>query len=156
MSDVARKLCKGRAGQAMVEFALVVPIFMLLVIGVIEFGRAWNLQQTITDAAREGARRAVVFDPTLTVAEVQTAVKAKIQAAGFDSTLATIVWQDCTAGTGSCTALANFNALNRGDVLNVQVRMPYRFIFLKPLMNLANTSSNGSLTLQTATQMRKE
>jgi Flp pilus assembly protein TadG len=137
----------------MVEFALVVPIFLLLVIGVIEFGRAWNLQQTITDAAREGARRAVVFDPTLTVAEVQTAVKAKIQAAGFDSTLATIVWQDCTAG---CTALADFNALNRGDVLNVQVTMPYRFIFLKPLMNLANTSSDGSLTLQTATQMRKE
>lgn len=153
MSNVARKLCKGRAGQAMVEFALVVPIFLLLVIGVIEFGRAWNLQQTITDAAREGARRAVVFDPTLTVAEVQTAVKAKIQAAGFDSTLATIVWQDCTA---ACTALADFNALNRGDVLNVQVQMPYRFIFLKPLMNLANTSSDGSLTLQTATQMRKE
>ena len=153
MSNVARKLCKDRAGQAMVEFALVVPIFLLLVIGVIEFGRAWNLQQTITDAAREGARRAVVFDPTLTVAEVQTAVKAKIQAAGFDSTQATIVWQDCTA---ACTALADFNALARGDVLNVQVRMPYRFIFLKPLMNLANTSSNGSLTLQTATQMRKE
>lgn len=153
MSNVARKLCKDRAGQAMVEFALVVPIFLLLVIGVIEFGRAWNLQQTITDAAREGARRAVVFDPTLTVAEVQTAVRAKIQAAGFDSTQATIVWQDCTA---ACTALADFNALNRGDVLNVQVRMPYRFIFLKPLMNLANTSSDGSLTLQTATQMRKE
>lgn len=153
MSIVARKLCKGRAGQALVEFALVVPIFLLLVIGVIEFGRAWNLQQTITDAAREGARRAVVFDPTLTVAEVQTAVKAKIQAAGFDSTQAQIVWQDCTA---ACTALASFNDLDRGDVLNVQVRMPYRFIFLKPLMNLANTSSNGSLTLQTATQMRKE
>ena len=153
MSIVARKLCKGRAGQALVEFALVVPIFLLLVIGVIEFGRAWNLQQTITDAAREGARRAVVFDPTLTVAEVQTAVKAKIQAAGFDSTQATIVWQDCTA---ACTALADFNALNRGDVLNVQVRMPYRFIFLKRLMNLVNTDSNGSLTLQTATQMRKE
>jgi Flp pilus assembly protein TadG len=153
MSIVARKLCKGRAGQALVEFALVVPIFLLLVIGVIEFGRAWNLQQTITDAAREGARRAVVFDPTLTVTEVQTAVKAKIQAAGFDSTQATIVWQDCTA---ACTALGSFNDLARGDVLNVQVRMPYRFIFLKPLINLANTSSNGSLTLQTATQMRKE
>lgn len=153
MSIVARKLCKGRAGQAMVEFALVVPIFLLLVIGVIEFGRAWNLQQTITDAAREGARRAVVFDPTLTVAEVQTAVKAKIQAAGFDSAQATIVWQDCTA---ACTAVADFNALTRGDVLNVQVRMPYRFMFLKPLVNLVNTSANGSLTLQTATQMRKE
>jgi Flp pilus assembly protein TadG len=152
MSIVARKLCKGRAGQALVEFALVVPIFLLLVIGVIEFGRAWNLQQTITDAAREGARRAVVFDPTLTVAQVQTAVKAKIQAAGFDSTLATIIWQDCTA---ACTAVSDFS-LARGRVLNVEVRMPYRFIFLKPLMNLANTSSNGSLTLATATRMRKE
>jgi Flp pilus assembly protein TadG len=136
----------------MVEFALVVPIFLLLVIGVIEFGRAWNLQQTITDAAREGARRAVVFDPTLSVATVETAVKAKIKAAGFDSSLATIIWQDCTA---TCTTAANFN-LSRGSVLNVEVRMPYRFIFLKALMNLVNTSSNGSLTLATATRMRKE
>ena len=100
MRTVARKLCGNRAGQALVEFALVVPIFLLLVIGVIEFGRAWNLQQTITDASREGARRAVVFDPTLTVAAVETAVKAKIRAAGFDSSLAVISWQDCTA---TCT-----------------------------------------------------
>lgn len=153
MSIVARKLCKRRSGQALVEFALVVPIFLLLVIGVIEFGRAWNLQQTLTDAAREGARRAVVFDPTLSVAAVNTAIKAKIQAAGFDSTLAGITWQNCT--NTPCTAAADFN-VNRGNVLNVQVTMPYRFIFLRPLMNLANTSANGSLTLSTATQMRKE
>ena len=152
MSNVARKLFAGRSGQALVEFALVVPIFLLLVIGVIEFGRAWNLQQTITDAAREGARRAVVFDPTLTTTQVATAIMAKIQAAGFDSTQAAIVWQDCTA---ACTTVTDFN-LTRGRVINVQVQMPYRFIFLKQLMNLANTSSNGSLTLSTSTQMRKE
>jgi len=135
-----------------VEFALVLPIFLLLVIGVIEFGRAWNLQQTITDAAREGARRAVVFDPTLTQAAVNTAIKTKIQAAGFDSSQATIAWQDCTA---TCTAVTSFD-VGRGKVLNIQLSMPYRFIFLKPLMNLASTSSNGSLTLSTATQMRHE
>ena len=152
MSIVARKLCGRRHGQAMVEFALVVPIFLLLVIGVIEFGRAWNLQQTITDAAREGARRAVVFDPSLTIPAVNTAIKAKIKAAGFDSTLAVINWQNCTA---ACVTATTFN-LGPGNVLRVEVQMPYRFVWLKPLMNLANTSSDGSLTLSTATQMRHE
>jgi TadE-like protein len=47
-------------GQAMVEFALILPVFLLLVVGMLEFARAWNLHQVMTDAAREGARRLVL------------------------------------------------------------------------------------------------
>ena len=153
MSNVARKLFGGRSGQALVEFALVVPIFMLLVMGVIEFGRAWNLQQTMTEAAREGARRAAVFDPTVTPIQAASAIKAKIQAAGFDSTRATITWQDCTT---TCVAISDFLTLGRNDVVSVDVRMPYQFTFLKRLMNLVNSSSNGTITLDTSTRFRKE
>jgi hypothetical protein len=149
MSNVARKLFRDRSGQALVEFALVVPIFMLLVMGVIEFGRAWNLQQTMTEAAREGARRAAVFDPTVTPAAAANAIKTKIQAAGFDSA-------GHHRGRIAPRRARRWPTSRVGPGCRAGCAMPYRFIFLKSLMNLANTSSNGSLTLQTATQMRKE
>lgn len=43
-------------GAAAVEFALVFPLLILLVLGIAEFGRAYNVQSTITAAARQGAR----------------------------------------------------------------------------------------------------
>jgi Flp pilus assembly protein TadG len=51
---------RSERGQTMVEFALVLPIFCLLLIGIIQFGIIWNNYVTLTDAARAGARKAVV------------------------------------------------------------------------------------------------
>src|SRR5215218_3232865 len=52
---------RGRAsGQAMVEFALVAPVFFLLLFGVIEGGRFIFYYQTLNNATREGARYAIV------------------------------------------------------------------------------------------------
>jgi len=45
-----------KGGQALVEFALVVPIFLLLLFGMVEFGRAWMTKNIITGAAREAVR----------------------------------------------------------------------------------------------------
>jgi Flp pilus assembly protein TadG len=56
----------------------VVPIFLILLLGIVEFARAWNIYEVLTDAAREGARRAVVDDPSITL----DGVVASIQAAG--------------------------------------------------------------------------
>jgi Flp pilus assembly protein TadG len=51
-------------GAAAVEFALVVPVLLLLVLGIAEFGRAYNIQTTVSAAAREGVRSmAVQNDP---------------------------------------------------------------------------------------------
>ncbi len=47
-------------GSSAVEFALVLPVLVLLVFGIIEFGRAFNAYVTVTHAAREGARMAAV------------------------------------------------------------------------------------------------
>ncbi|MEX0793014.1 MAG: TadE family protein [Pirellulaceae bacterium] len=44
----------------MVEFAIVAPLFFLLIFGMIEYGRMVMVQQVITNASREGARRAVL------------------------------------------------------------------------------------------------
>jgi hypothetical protein len=47
-------------GQALAEFALVIPIFLVLMVGVFEFGRAIYYIQVVNNAAREGARYAIV------------------------------------------------------------------------------------------------
>ena len=62
MTNVLRKFRKDDRGQAIVELALVLPVILLLIVGVLEFARAWNLHQVMTDAVREGARRAAIAD----------------------------------------------------------------------------------------------
>jgi Flp pilus assembly protein TadG len=47
-----------------VEFAVVAPIFFLMVIGILEFGRALMVQQVLVSAARVGARQAVTLNAT--------------------------------------------------------------------------------------------
>jgi Flp pilus assembly protein TadG len=51
---------KRRRGQAMVEFALVIPIFLLIFVAVFDLGRAVFAYNTLTNAAREGVRLAIV------------------------------------------------------------------------------------------------
>lgn len=46
----------GERGQTMVEMALVLPLFLILVFAIIEMGRAWAAKQSLTIAAQEGAR----------------------------------------------------------------------------------------------------
>lgn len=51
---------KGEDGQAMVEFALILPIFLLILCGIIDFGWLFYNQLSLNNACREGARYAVV------------------------------------------------------------------------------------------------
>lgn len=51
---------RGERGAAAVEFALVAPLLILLVFGIIEFGRVWSARNVYISAAREGARVAAV------------------------------------------------------------------------------------------------
>jgi len=48
----------GGRGQALVEFALIAPVLLVLVMGLLDFGQAYQVRITITNAAREGARLA--------------------------------------------------------------------------------------------------
>ncbi len=54
------KLRKNEKGQTLVEFALVLPVLLLLVLGLIQFGIIFSAQIAITNAAREGVRVAAV------------------------------------------------------------------------------------------------
>ena len=60
LHPLCRSFRRTRRGAAAVEFAVVAPVFFLLILGMIEFGRMLMVQQLITLAAREGARTAVL------------------------------------------------------------------------------------------------
>jgi len=59
-----RRRMRSERGAAAVEFALVLPLLVLLVFGIAEFGRAFYIQSTISGAAREGVRRIALADPS--------------------------------------------------------------------------------------------
>lgn len=66
----ARGTRKRERGAAAVEFALLLPILLLIVFGIIDFGRMLNAQITLTEAAREGARaESLGSDPDTRVQE---------------------------------------------------------------------------------------
>lgn len=73
---------RNRNGVAAVEFALVVPLFLLLVFGIIEFGRALMVQQVLVNASREGARLAVL--DSASSANVVNTVSDYLQDASID------------------------------------------------------------------------
>ncbi len=54
---------KSQDGQSVVEFALLLPVFIVVLFGIMEFGRLWEMSNVLTSAAREGARVAAVSDP---------------------------------------------------------------------------------------------
>jgi Flp pilus assembly protein TadG len=116
---------------------------MLLILGIVEFGRAWNAKQILTDAAREGARLSVVGDPTITdTSQVNPSIRTIIALAGLDSSTVTISYPDgFKTGTGNVTS--------------VMVSLPFQFVVLHRLVQLV-TSSNGTMVLSTTARMRNE
>lgn len=73
-----------RRGQSVVEFALVLPILVMIVMGIVEFGRIFMVQQIVTNASREGARTAVL--PSSTSDDVQTTVTNYMSSGGLTGT----------------------------------------------------------------------
>ena len=56
MRKIIKKMLQKQSGQALVEFAVVIPIFLLIIIGIIGVGYMLVAEQVVTYAAREGAR----------------------------------------------------------------------------------------------------
>ncbi|MBT8214513.1 MAG: pilus assembly protein [Acidimicrobiia bacterium] len=87
-------------GAAMVEFAIIAPLLLLVVFGIIEFGRAYNAQNSLTHAAREGAREYAITQDA--VAGETTALAA---ATSLDSTQITVTLSACVPGDPATVTL---------------------------------------------------
>jgi Flp pilus assembly protein TadG len=68
------KRLRGERGASAVEFAFIVPVLLILVLGIVEFGHAFQVQGTLSAAAREGVRlMALQNDPVAARAAVRNA-----------------------------------------------------------------------------------
>src|SRR6188768_89561 len=71
MKRIRHRSHSNERGQALLETALVLPMLLLVAVGIFEFGRAYQTWQILTNAAREGARMAVLPDPTPGIVETR-------------------------------------------------------------------------------------
>ena len=118
--------CSLRRGQSLVEFAIVLPLLMLIVFGVLDLGRAFFALVTITNAAREGARFGVTninLSDGMSISErdqIEAATRDEIVAGGTGIDRAEVdVIPSCPSLSGNCGS---------GVPLQVTVRYPYNSI----------------------------
>lgn len=71
------KAVRGDAGTALVEFALIAPVLILLLVGILDLGRAMNASITLANAAREGSYYAALH-PTAAPSAIRDAVRARV------------------------------------------------------------------------------
>ncbi len=134
---------RGRRGQAAVEFALVLPFLLIMLVGIVEFGRAWNEHQVITDAAREAARKGAIDDANVTLATIDSTAKDAMVAGGINVALR------CK----TCVTVTNWDG-DTNTAITVAIDLPYQFTFFGPLVSWATGKSN--IVLKTAFSMRNE
>jgi Flp pilus assembly protein TadG len=129
---------KKEEGASVVEFAILAPLFVVLLFGLVEFGLAIYSKGMITNASREGARFGVVYStPRKTDAEITSKVQEYLANAGFlDSVHINVIGAQGTSGTP----------------LTVSVTYPYTFQVLPNFVS----GFTGAMNLTANTVMLME
>jgi Flp pilus assembly protein TadG len=97
-SDAKRGIRAERGGVA-VEFAIILPVLMLLVFGIIDFGHAWYMRHLMSDASREGARYGTRYQ-TVTGNTTQRLLPTALSPSISDYILKTAAENGGTSGWG--------------------------------------------------------
>lgn len=137
-----------RRGAAMVEFAVVAPLMFLLVLGMLELGRAVMVSNLMINSSREGARKACLT--TMTVAEVETWTKQYLEQMGIPSNAVTVTIQNQNASGGAYTTTTNLSSVSAGMGVQVTVSVPFSAVSWLPHNSYVTRTISGS------TIMRKE
>ena len=137
-------------GAVLIEFAIVIGLFFLLVFGMVDFGLAINTKTQITNAGREGARLGTVdLDPTAVEDRVREAADSLEQ-----TVLAVTVAcekPDDSACTGSFPAGDLRNGVSGDSIL---VTVDYQYNLITPLPGFLD--SDNKIDLSSVTEMRIE
>jgi Flp pilus assembly protein TadG len=149
MKGTLRKLARTERGAALLETAITMPLLLLVVVGIFEFGRAYQTWQVLTNAAREGARIAVL--PNSTTGTVQARVLTYMQYGQLPNAAAASinVNPNATIPYGAGTATASI----------VTVSYPFNFIVLNPIANLVVSGSSlggAPMAITASAEMRNE
>ncbi len=114
-----RKVISEERGQAVTEFAVILPVLMMVLFAIFQFGVVFNNYIQVTSAAREGARKGAVSRNAGACATVQTTAISAAQAAAPG-----LGWGQAGAGvtvTDTCTN----NAIQQGTDLTVTANYPW-------------------------------
>jgi Flp pilus assembly protein TadG len=137
--------CRKQKGQALVEFALILPLLLLVFFGIIEFSLLIFNRAVITNASREGARAGIVSQsPRVTADEIEQIVND--YCANY-----LISFQEAAPATAAVSSAANWNGATINDTLTVTVNYTYSFLILPDIVALGD-----SLQLTGRTVMRYE
>jgi len=134
-------------GAALLEVALTLPLLLLVTVGIFEFGRAYQTQQVLTNAAREGARVAVLpGQPTGAARSRVTAYLTGGQLPNAGS--ATIQVTQTQIAIGGTTTPGS----------RVTVDYPFTFMVIQPVANLVvrNSTLGAPITMSAVAEMRNE
>ncbi len=134
------RFSSSRRAAAAVEMALVLPLFLAIVFGIVEFGRALMVNQVLVNAAREGARHAVT--PGASDTQVLSIVDSYMTAAGITGPTRTIMVN------GSAASLTTANP---DDTISVLVSVPHSQVSFGII-----DAISGSRVFAAEVKMRKE
>ena len=131
-------------GAELVEFALVFPMLLLVIVGIMDFGLLFQRYEVLTAAAREGARVAIL--PGYTDADVQARVNAYLTAGGVTQPTTVSVGAPQTVTVGSqCISIRP-----------VTVTYTHQYLFVGPIMSFFGEPALGSRPLNATSAMRSE
>jgi Flp pilus assembly protein TadG len=153
LNRLLKRFRRSESGAEVVEFALTLPLLLLLVLGMIEFGFLFQEYEVVTNAAREGARIAVLPTYSQTQTARQNNATARVNQyltnAGLNAALATV-----TVGAPVSNVLA---APATGCVWSVPVTVayPHPVPFIRGIMAYFRQTFNA-VTVRATSQMRTE
>jgi Flp pilus assembly protein TadG len=150
---------RGERGQATIEMALTLPLLLLVVLGVFDFGLMFQRFEVVTNAAREGARLAVLTSQYTTAAAQQRALDY-LASGGIKATTGV----GCSAGTagslcvtvtpGTTTIAGTSPALTVNEMV-VTVQYDHQHVFVGPIMGLFGSPLSVT-PLKAVSRMRVE
>ena len=122
----SRRHASRSRGQAMVEFALVIPVFLLILAGLLDFGFMLYSRMGVINASREGARAAVTAADPTTIPSVATGA-ARNSATGIGSSIA--VSTSCVHIVSASCDWSTKTSSQPGDAVAVTVTYTYHTFF---------------------------
>jgi Flp pilus assembly protein TadG len=136
---------QNRRGAALVEMALVLPIFFGVVLGIVEFGRAMMVSQMVTNAAREGTRLAIIDGSTNTTVDtwVKDFLNDSINVGASDVTVTITV----VAAPGNDDPNNQVGSAQARDLVTVHISVPFDKVSYVPgsYLNGKNLTAQSSM-----------
>jgi Flp pilus assembly protein TadG len=133
---------------AIIETALTLPLVLLVCVGIFEFGRAFQTWEVLTNAAREGARVAVL--PSAATSTIDARVREYLSIGGLNS--------DATVHVDVNLASVSMGAAGTATGSQVVVTYPFSFMVLQPVAQLVVSGSMAGtpIMLTASATMRNE